>query len=577
MTNPAPHQAFAALVAQFQSGAFDQARRAADDLLQHHPEDSRLWNLFAAIEMQRGDADGALSAFGRSLALDPANARALNNRAGLLQKLNRLDEAMADARAGLKLSPGDPELLNTLAGAQILRGDLTDAETNLRACLLAQPDYVEALTNLGVVLSDRADPAEAIEVLNRALALRPSYDRARANLGVALVNAARHEAAITVLKAVPEGSADFGTAAQTLARAYEELGDLDTAAAYAERAIAARADSVAAYLQLARMGRLSAGDNKITEMEALAADPTLGDGARHDLLFAIARTYDRAPGSEDTAFGILSQANSLYRQGVNWNLDASFELAQRLRVQPFSSRSPGPLAPRPIFIVGMPRSGSTLVEQILASHPQVDGGGEHAALHDVLAQLDPDQRVDPSAIAAAYRDRRPAPALGKSHASDKNLFNFRYIGSIARAFPDAPIIHMRRHPMAVCWSIYQNKFSDGTMPFGYDLLEIAAYYRRYNALMDHWDAALPGRLYHLDYATLTENQEVETRRLLDHVGLPFDPACLAFQDTNRVVKTASSVQVRQKMFKGSSDAWRRYARHLGPLKDALGDALNGWT
>ncbi|MEO1238518.1 MAG: sulfotransferase [Pseudomonadota bacterium] len=576
MSDPAPPDAFAALVATFQSGHVDAAHTGAERLLQDHPEDSRLWNLFAAIETQRGQMDAALDAFGKSLSLDPNNARALNNRAGLFQRLDRLEDAIADATAGLRLLPNDPELLNTLAGAQILQGNLAEAEANLRTCLHAQPDYVEALVNLGVVLSGRGDPKGGVDHLQRALALRPSYDRARTNLGNALIDCGRHQEAIKVLQAVPPASPDVGTAARNLARAYEELGDLDRAADHAQSAINAAPDTVAAYLQLARMGRLAIGDQNVTRMEALAADPTLGRGERQDLLFALARAYDRAPGTEERAMGILSQANRLCRDGVHWDPHASFALHRHVqRIDRVGPLGP-PLHPIPVFIVGMPRSGSTLIEQVLSSHAQVDGGGEHAALEHALSDLASKGAIDASALAAAYHALRPVAAAGTTHQTDKNLFNFRYIGPIADAFPDAPIIHTRRHPMAVCWSIYQNKFSDGTMPFGYDLADIGAYYRRYLDVMAHWDRALPGRCYTLDYRALTENQEAETRRLLDHLGLPFDPACLAFQDNDRVVATASSVQVRQKMFKGSSEAWRRYETHLEPLKRALGDALDGW-
>lgn len=580
MTKAAPAPEFGAIVQQFQSGALEAASAAAAELLVLFPEDSRLWNLTASIFARLGETDAALDAYERSLAIDPGNARALNNRAVYLQQLKRFDAAEADARAGLELAPGDPEILNTLASVQILKGKYEDAEASLRAALLARPDYVEAQANLGRALSSMGRDEEAIVVLRAALSLKPDYLKAQVHLGHALVQLDRHAEAVEILRSVPDGLEESALAARNLSHAYEQLGDMDAAVAEAERALGSSPDIVAAYLLLARAGRIGTNDPRLKEMERLAASEAIGVRSQCELQFALGKVYDRDPGNEDAAFNAFLDGNRLRRRDITYSTSDDQAIAEAIKHRPNSPTPNLELNPVPIFVLGMPRSGTTLVEQILASHSRVSGGGEHGALNTavdtVFAQNGVGFSTDNAKIAETYADLRPVADAGSDFLTDKTPFNFRWVGIIAEVFPDAPIIHTRRHPMAVAWSIYTNAFTERSMLFGYDFKEIASYYRMYSDLIEHWEQALPGRIYTIDYQSLTENQEAETRALLDYAGLPFEPGCLDFQKTKRVVRTASSIQVRKKMYTGSSDVWRRYDRHLQPLKDALGDVLDDW-
>ena len=417
-------------------------------------------------------------------------------------------------------------------------------------------------------------------MLRRALALRPDAHKARAHLGQALVKAGRHAQAINELEQVSAVSPAQAVAQRQLAVAHEQLGQKDAAVRHAEAAVASAPDTVAPYLVLSRLRPLAPDGPHLSSMGALAKNPQTPPRERADVLFAIGRALDAHPGRENEAFAAFEEANQILRGTTDYDPAADLGELRQIMSRPVTIGQAEPGSPTPIFIVGMPRSGTTLAEQILASHSAVHGAGELSALTRAVTESGwrqgPSQSVRPEKLAASYRNHLPAFPQTARFVTDKMPLNFRWIGFVAEAFPDAPIIHLVRHPMAVCWSIYSRVFAEGAVRFGYDMDELAAYYRGYRDVMAHWDRVLPGRVYHLDYRALTEDQEAETRRLLDRAGLPFEAACLSFHQTQRAVATASALQVRQRMYSGSSDVWRRYAAHLQPMADALGDVLDGW-
>jgi hypothetical protein len=237
----------------------------------------------------------------------------------------------------------------------------------------------------------------------------------------------------------------------------------------------------------------------------------------------------------------------------------------------------------PIFIVGMPRSGTTLTEQILCGHSAVDAIGEAPVLERALSEANaairghtaatlPDEalltiRQAYQAALAPYRPQRPVVV-------DKMLANHRWVGFIAAAFPEARIVDVRRDPVATCWSIYRHFFASRGNDYAYDQVDVAFYYRLYVERMAFWDEAFPGRVHRLDHAALTADPEGETRRLLAHCGLPFEEGCLSLRTDDRAVATASAQQVRKGLYRGDPQAWRRYERHLGPMLEALAPVLD---
>ncbi len=231
----------------------------------------------------------------------------------------------------------------------------------------------------------------------------------------------------------------------------------------------------------------------------------------------------------------------------------------------------------PVFIVGMPRSGSSLTEQILAAHSRVDGAGEtnafDRAVRPLLAAIEAGRPVEQTVLAevrARYRALISELPVDAPVIVDKHLANARWVGFIAAVFPEAKIIAMRRDPVATCWSIFKMLFANDGNDYGYDLGELGQYHRLATELQAFWDQLLPGRIHTLDYERLTREPDAMTRALLDHCGLDFEPQCLAFHTSSRAVSTASAGQVRRAIYTGSSEAWQRYERHLGVLIKALG-------
>jgi hypothetical protein len=327
----------------------------------------------------------------------------------------------------------------------------------------------------------------------------------------------------------------------------------------------------------AGLKRFAAADPDLAAMESLAATLANRPERRRDLVtveFALAKALMDI-GAADDAFAWLTRANARHRAGIAYDVAADVGQMAAL-ADAFGMVDPiGDPAMRPIFIVGMPRSGTTLVEQILASHPAVHGGGEMKHLDLVLmdhfggapdaAQL---AALDPATcatLARAYLQRAGAGAPRGTRVTDKMPSNFRHAGLIHRLFPGAVIVHCRRSPQDTCLSIYATHFAQG-QHFAYDLAELGTYYRAYRALMAHWRRVLPGTvLVEVDYEAVVADLEHEARRLVAASGLPWDEACLAFHRTARPVRTASVNQVRQPLYGSSVERWRPYARHLEPL------------
>jgi tetratricopeptide (TPR) repeat protein len=377
-----------------------------------------------------------------------------------------------------------------------------------------------------------------------------------------------------------------------LANALQEHGHLAQARDASARLLALHPTDAQAWSIHVGLKTFAAADPELDRMEALLAVPAASDEAQRDnrivLEFALGKAWMDV-GDVDRAFEHLSRANRLKRETFDYDVRGD---AQRLaaipggvdRLKPLLS-GPGDPSELPIFVVGMPRSGTTLVEQILASHPDVSAGGELAAFHHAVSDsglsrrrpqsamrsVEPMTSFDPSTLGRAYLHRVAPLAKGKRRLVDKLPGNFEYIGLIALALPNARIIHCRRDPRDVGLSCYATRFVSAK-PYAYDLLELGQYYRAYAGLMDRWRAALPPRqILDVQYEDIVADLEGETRRLLAFCGLPWDEACLRFHETRRPVRTASVNQVRRQLYGDSCGRWRAYESHLRPLIDALGE------
>lgn len=567
-------------------GRGPEGDRQLDEASRLDPNHPETWEAIEARAFAAGDGARerqAQAALARIAAGDPQLGRAAE-----LVALDRHAEAEPLLRRFCLAQPNHVEGLRLMAACQVAARAFAAAETLLRHALTLAPDSHRLRFDLAHALfaGRQAEPAMAeLAPLLEAEPANPAYRNLLAACLGLLGDDRGAEAINAELAAAfpdnPRVAVNHGHAART-------AGGRDTAIAAYRRAIALSPQAGEAWWGLAnlKIGVLTAADE--AEMQRLLAG-SLPDDDRMRIEYALARRLEDT-GRPDEAFPHYARGAALARvRFANDSRDYPAELATVRDVF-----TPEFLAERanwgcddasPIFVVGLPRSGSTLVEQILASHPAIEGTMELPYIGIVAGELEAAGTA--AALAAAtpeqvrrwgeqYLDRaRIHRRLGRTHFIDKMPNNFRHIGLIRLILPRARIVDVRRHPMAACFSGYKQLFAEG-QEFSYDLADLGHYYRHYLAVVRHFQRAQPGSVHTQRYEDLVEDTEGQVRTLLAALGLPFDPACLRFFENDRAVRTVSSEQVRQPIYRSGLDQWRAFAPYLEPLEQALGDALTGW-
>jgi tetratricopeptide (TPR) repeat protein len=498
---------------------------------------------------------------------------------------NRLDVAERLLKPHLKEDPFDVRAIRMLAELAARIGRLKDSETLLRRALDIAPNFNPARANLAMVLGRLGRPGEALELLDELFESEPE---AIGNLNLKAATLGRlgdFEEAITLYRQVIERAPNqprvwlsYGHILKTVGR------QADGVAAY-RKAVELRPTAGEAWWSLANLKTVRFTEDDIAEMQRALASPELNDDDRFHLEFALGKAFHDA-GRSDEAFAHYAVANELrrkyhpFRQGdVTQLVDRSIELF----TADILARSGGCEAPDPIFILGMPRAGSTLVEQILSSHSQVEGTSE---LPDMPAVARQGRRYPAEAVTLGPDERRLAGETYLKRAAvqrrtdrpyfvDKLPNNWMFVPFILFILPNAKIIDARRHPLGCCMSNYRQHFARG-QDFTYDLEDLGHYYADYVRLMAHVNSLLPSRVHRVTYERMVDDTESEVRALLEYCGLDFEPSCLAFYETERAVRTPSSEQVRQPIYRAATDEWQRYDRHLDRLKGALGEVLDAY-
>jgi len=588
------------------SGSVEQALRHGQRLLR---EDAR-----AAAEQAR-----------EILAVAPADADAYRLLGAALRRSGD-DEAAEQAELdAIAVSVHDSDLVR--AAEALLDNDLPVAETILRPRLVAKPTDVAAIRMMAELAARVGRFADAENLLRRALELAPAFGPARANLATILYKQNRPAEAIAELDRLETGGEAEATHQNLKAAALGRIGGYDEAIAIYEavleripeqpkvwmsyghvlKTVGRQADGIAAYRRaietapglgevwwsLANLKTVAFADADIAAMTEALGGEGLGPEDRFHLHFALGKALEDR-GDAAGAFAHYAEGNRLRRAMTDYDPEEISGHVQRsiaLFTPDFFAARPGQgcPAPDPIFILGMPRAGSTLIEQILASHPLVEGTMELPDLPALAKRLSARRRKDDpgaypegladleaaavEALGAAYLDStRIQRKTDRPHFIDKMPNNWAHAGLIRLILPEARIVDARRHPLACCFSNFKQHFARG-QSFTYDLAELGTYYRDYVALMAHFDAVLPGHIHRVLHEQMVADPEAEIRRLLDFLGLPFDPACLRFHENERAVRTASSEQVRRPINREGLDQWRPFAPFLGPLEAALGPVL----
>jgi tetratricopeptide (TPR) repeat protein len=525
---------------------------------------------------QQGQFQEAIAASERAIALEPGLAMAHNNLGLSLTGLGLREQAVTRYRQALALNPAYVEALDNLGTVLCDLGGHREALALHTRALELDPQRPEAHYSLGTSLYELRRLDDAVDSYRRALALRPAYSAARVALATTLRALGQVPEAEASCRAVLAVHPDEAEALSLLGELHADRGRFQEAREVLERVIALDPGRTSAYCSLAAHRRMTPEDTAwLHGAQALLAQ-SLPLNERIGLCYALGKYFDDV-GRYDEAFHHYRQANELTKShGPGYDRDKLVRLRERItthfNVERLSRLETGESASElPVFIIGMPRSGTSLAEQILASHPQVHGAGEIRFWSHAFGRLEREglesevaARLVPE-LAREYLEHVSALGGGALRVIDKMPANFLHAGLIHAALPRARIIHMRRHPLDTCLSIYcQNFFNMG--PHANDLADLAHYYREYLTFMGHWRAALPATtLLEVPYEALIEDQEGWSRRMVDFIGLPWDPRCLGFHQTQRVVMTASKWQVRQKLHSGSVARWRRYEPHLGPL------------
>ena len=537
---------------------------------------SNLGNALRAVKR----AEDAVPHYRRAIELRQEFGDAWNNLGTTLRDLKRYDEAEAAYRRSLALKPDDPGTLNNLALCLNDLGRLDEAEAALRRSLAIEGSSGQTLLYLATFLVDRHQPDDAERLLARVRALDGDTADVHNLLGRIALERNDPKGALAHHRRALELKPDLADALNNLGNALRELGRLDEARAAYVRALAVDPGLTGGYFNYADSVTFTAADPHLAAMEALCAGTApLSATDRIRLQYALAKAYADL-NDHRRSFECLLRGSRLKRSRVSYDETASLAFFDRIEAaftrEVVEGKAPlgGDPSPVPIFVMGMPRSGTTLVEQILASHPRVFGAGELGTLSDVAGIAYPDVVATLDAAALTDIGRRYVAELRKRapdvpHITDKMPSNFYYAGLIYLALPNAKIVHTVRDPVDTCVSCFSKLFTT-EQGHTYDLAELGRYYRRYQALMAHWRRVLPpGTILDVSYEDVVADLEGQARRILAHCGLGWDERCLAFYRTERPVRTASASQVRQPIYRTAIGRGRIYEEFLGPLLDAL--------
>ncbi len=547
----------------------------------HH----RAFNNLANDLFQSGEVEQAVVAYDKVVELQPTFAEAYFNRGKLLRELGRIDEAVSSLEKAIQLKPDYAEAYSNLGNSLKDMGRLEDALDCLNSAIEIHPGLAEAYNSRGTLFKEAGQLEEALGDYQQAIELNPDYAEPYNNGASVLKNLGRADESMDYYNRAITINPDYAEAYNNRGNLLKEIGQTEEALGDYQRAIGLKPDYTEPYYHAIMLEKSGINEALITAMEGLYYD-SVGSDRKH-LCFALAMAYEQIE-EYDRSFDYLQEGNRIQKEVLGYSIDQDIHLFQTIKTI-FDGESSyvelpkvEPTTIRPIFILGMPRSGTSLVEQILASHSKVFGAGELNTMGELvgpilstaLNQSSSHQAGLLSASEIERIQRGYLTALAGLNATepvitDKMPLNFRWIGFILSAFPNARIVHVNREPIATCWSIYKHYFSAGGNGYGYDQSDLAQFYQLYTDLISYWHQWFPGRIYELSYEALTENQERESRKLLDYCGLEWEQRCLEFYKTKRIVKTASATQVRKKIYQGSSQVWLKYEAYLRPLIDGL--------
>ena len=528
----------------YSNGQISEAIDLINKLNGQYPNVPLLYNILGACYKVLGQLENAEKMFKTAFSIKPDYAEAHFNHGIIMKGLNKIDEAIKSYQNAIAILPNYPDAHNNLGNAFREKGQINDAIESYEWAIAYKPEFVQALNNLGNAQSDVGMQHLAVKNYQKAFSIDPSFLDSLFNLGVV----------------------------------QKELGLKKDARKNFEKVLELQPKNFKVFRNLGDVKKYTDHDSEIIEnLESFLENNSLEQSELIDLNLSLSKVYGDL-GDLEKQFKFLSEGNSLRKNLSGYSIANSTPLFSKIKKifkskpnisQNFKKNT----TINPIFIVGMPRSGTSLVEQIIASHNEVFGSGELEFLSQILAPIiSQDLTLNDNLkklIRKQYLSKLEVLEINERKLTDKMPMNFRYIGFILAAFPEAKIVHLKRDARATCWSIFKSYFDSKGIGYSYDQLDLAKYYGLYSDLMSFWHELYPNQIYDICYEDLTTNQEEETRKLLEYCDLEWDENCLNFHENERAVKTASALQVRKKMYQGSSEAWKKYESYLQPLIKGL--------
>lgn len=570
----------------FQTGRLDEARTLFTELARFNPRNSDAFCMLGLVYGHMGRLQEAERFCRQAIAITPGHFAARDHLGTALLMQGRSDEAIRCLEKALQINPESAPTFSNLGNACRQCGRIQEAESYYKKALSLNPEFIEAYNNLGNIYKDLCRLDEAENLYRKALGLNRNYIDAWFNLGAVQTAGGEYKAAIESYRQTLSLQPNYLPAVAAVASVYEKQKEYTRSAAELEPWLNAGTVAPPIALAYAEVSpHINQRENAARILEGALKCQGVAPIERQEMLFALGKLYDGMK-QFDTAFAHYKRANEsrniVYNPAVHRQQMGALK---RTFSRELVSSLPQAVndSEKAVFIVGMPRSGTSLVEQILASHPDVFGAGEldnissliagiprrfgmNYAYPECIADLDGDQL---QLMAREYLDSLESLAPAAKRITDKMPHNFLHLGFIGQLFPRARVIHCLRDPMDTCLSIYFHNFN-ANHPYASHLASLAEYYRDYLGLMDHWKSVLNIPVIEVHYEELVANQEDVSRHLVEFCGLDWDQGCLDFHKTERTVNTPSYGQVRQPIYRGSVKRWKNYEPFLGPLKEGLG-------
>ena len=581
-----PKKLIQLIIDTFSNGKKEEAIIKIESLIKDYPLAPLLFNISGTFYKSNGQLDIAATKFEQALNLEPNYAEVHYNLGVTLRELDKIEEAIKSYKKAISIKNAYPNAHFNLGNALLSLKQYDGAIKHFESTIAFNPKFAQAYNNLGLLYKRLGKNQEAGKNFDKALAIKPDYAEAANFRGVIFQNDGDLENAIKYYQKSLGINPNLVDAYNNIGLAEKELNNTDNAIKAFEKALSINPNFASAYYNLSRFKHYTLSKEQVEKMQLLLSADGVNQSDLIYINFALANANEGF-GNQDDFFKYLHKANLLRKKELNYSFGTSQKLFSTIyeifTEVPNSINKPLQIntsTKRPIFILGMPRSGTSLVEQIISSHKSVYGAGELNTLSEIFYPILENKlsnewnentfsKQNILLMREKYLDSLSHLNTNANIITDKAPSNFRFIGLIFSIFPDAKIIHLKRNPIATCWSIYKTKWSGDGYGFSYNINDLVDYYGLYSELMNFWHKKFPGKIYDMSYEDLTNNQEEETKKLIKYCELEWDANCLNSHKNKRAVKTASLLQVREKMYQGSSEVWKTYEAHIQLLIKGL--------